>query len=120
MLVRPPSPAPSSGPTAEHVTVSPPPHGIPLSDPQIVGLLTDRPDYGRSPTRNAERPASTAWAIRRPPRCSVPGPWTSPAALVLLLVLPGDTAKTVVALVVAPNCSAAGTELLASTVVTRP
>ena len=70
MLVRPPSPAPSSGPTAEHLTVSPPPHGIPLSDPQIVGLLT----------RNAERPASTAWATRQPPRCSVPSPSTSTAA----------------------------------------
>ena len=119
MLVRPP-PAPSSGPTAEHVTVSPRRTVYRCPTRRSSGCLPTGPTTGRSPTRNAERPASTAWAIRRPPRCSVPGPWTSPAALGVLLVLPGDTAKTVVALVVAPNCSAAGTELLASTVVTRP
>ena len=120
MLVRPPSPAPSSGPTAEHLTVSPPPHGIPLSDPQIVGLLTDRPDYG--PLTDPQRRASCLDGLGYPATTKVLGaqPVDIHGRPGVLLVLPGDTAKTVVALVVAPNCSAAGTELLASTVVTRP
>ena len=40
------------------------------------GYWPTGPTTARSPTRNAGRPASTAWATRRPPRCSAPGPWT--------------------------------------------
>ena len=77
MLVRrrhPPRPAgrpPSTSPSRPRRTV----YRCPTR--RSSGCLPTGPTTGRSPTRNAERPASTAWAIRRPPRCSVPGPWTS-------------------------------------------
>jgi hypothetical protein len=38
----------------------------------------------------------------------------------VLLVLPGDTPRELVALAVAPNCSSADTGLIADTMVDRP
>ena len=47
-------------------------------------------------------------------RCSLAG---RPA---IVLVLPGDRAADLVALAVAPNCSAVSSALIAQTTVTRP
>jgi hypothetical protein len=38
----------------------------------------------------------------------------------VLLLMPGNTAKAVAALIVDPNCNSAHTGLLADTVITRP
>ena len=120
MLIRPQLSATSAGPTAEHITVSPPPRDIPLSDPQIVGLLTDRPDYG--PLADPQRRASCLNGLGYPATTKVLGarPVDMQGRPAVLMVLPGDTPKALVALVVEPNCSSADTALLADTVVRRP
>ena len=69
MLMRDPAPTRSAGPTAESITVSRPATQLPLSDPQIVGLLSHSPDYGPLADPNSVRPVSPDWATRRPHRC---------------------------------------------------
>lgn len=120
MLLRTPAPIPSAGPTAERITVFEGPRDIPLSDPQIVGLLTRSPDYG--PLADPQRRASCLSGLGYSATTKVLGarPVDMQGRPAVLMVLPADTPQSVIALVVAPNCSAAGTELLASTVVTRP
>ena len=120
MLIRPQLSATSTGPTAEHITVSPPPRDIPLSDPQIVGLLADRPDYG--PLTDPARRASCLNGLGYPATTKVLGarPVDMHGRPAVLMVLPGDTPKALVALVVEANCSSADTALLADTVVRRP
>jgi hypothetical protein len=120
MLTRPPAPTRPAGPTAERITVSRPLGGLPLSDPQIVDLLSRSPDYG--PLADPERRASclsglgysAATAILGAQRVDMHG---RPA---VLMVLPADTPKTVLVLVVQPGCNSAHTGLLANTLVTRP
>lgn len=118
MLARGPSPPLSAGPTAERITVSRP--AIPLSESQIVGLLSRAPDYG--PLADPQRRAGCLDALGYAPTTPVLG--AQPVDMYgrpgVLMLLPGDTAKAVVALVVEPNCTAAHTGLLADTVVTRP
>src|SRR5689334_24045371 len=46
VLTRAPAPRWPAGPTAESITAARPGTELPLSDPQIVGLLSQRPDYG--------------------------------------------------------------------------
>ncbi len=120
VMLRAPAPTPSAGPTAERITVSHPARDIPLSDPQIVGLLTRGPDYG--PLADPQRRASCLSGLGYPATAMVLGarPVDMHGRPAVLMVLPADTPQSVVALVVAPNCSAAGTELLARTVLTRP
>ncbi len=87
-----------------------PPVGGPGQPPAPVRPLSD-------PKRRAACPRS---AIRGPAgaqgrhRCS----W--PAGRRSVLVLPGDRATDLVALAVAPNCSAVSSALIAQTTVTRP
>jgi hypothetical protein len=120
MLVRDPAPTRSSGPTAESITVSRPPRNIPLSDPQIVGLLSRGPDYG--PLADPKRRTSCLKGLGYSAATNVLG--ARPVDMFgrpgVLLLLPGETPREVVALVVEPNCSSAHTGLLANTVVTRP
>jgi hypothetical protein len=120
MLVRDPAPTRSAGPTAESITVSRPPRDIPLSDPQIVGLLTSSPDYG--PLTDPQRRASCLDGLGYSAATKVLGarPVDMYGRPAVLMLLPGETPKAVVALVVEPNCSSAHTGLLANTVVTRP
>jgi hypothetical protein len=115
MLARGPSSPLSTGPTARTITVSRP--AIPLSEPQIVGLLSRTPDYG--PLAD---PRSCLDGLGYAPTTPVLGarPVDVNGRLGVLMLLPGDTATAVVALVVEPNCDAAHTGLLANTVVTRP
>ena len=126
-LLRAPEPVPSKPATAQHITLSTPPMAIPLSPPEIVGLLQQTPDFGpagdppgaslQDPSRLASclsglgYPASTRVLGARPIAInSRPG---------VLLVLPGDTADNLAVFAVAPNCSAADTGLLADTQVPR-
>jgi hypothetical protein len=120
MLMRAPAPSRSAGPTAESITVSRPPRNIPLSDPQIVGLLSRGPDYG--PLADPKRRTSCLKGLGYSAATNVLG--ARPVDMFgrpgVLLLLPGETPREVVALVVEPNCSSAHTGLLANTVVTRP
>jgi hypothetical protein len=119
MLVRDPAPTRSAGPTAKSITVSPPRRDVPLPDPEIVGLLSRTPEYG--PLTDPQRRASCLAGLGYP-ATNVLGarPVDMFGRPAVLMVLPGDIPKTVVALVVEPNCSSADTGLLANRVVTRP
>ena len=120
MLMRDPAPTWSEGPTAKSITVSPPSPQFPLSDPQLVALLSRSPDYG--PLAAPQRRASCLYGLGYSATTQVLGAQRidmsgRPAVLMLL---PGETPETVVALVVDPGCSSAHTGLLADTVITRP
>jgi hypothetical protein len=114
------APTPSAGPTAEQITASPHETDVPLSDTQIVGLLAGRPDYG--PLHDPRRRASCLSGLGYSAATEVLGarPVDVHGRQGVLMVLPGDTPKALVALVVGPNCSSAEAGLLADTVVTRP
>jgi hypothetical protein len=119
MLVRDPAPTRPWSPTAKSITVSPPPRDVPLSDAEVVGLLSRTPDYG--PLTDPQRRASCLDGLGYP-AAKVLGarPVDMLGRPAVLLVLPGDIPKTVVALVVEPNCRSAHTGLLANRVVIRP
>jgi hypothetical protein len=120
MLVRDPAPTRSATPTAESITVSRPPPNIPLSDPQILGLLSHDPDYG--PLADPQRRSSCLSGLGYPGATTVLGarPVDMDGRPGVLLLMPGNTAKAVAALIVDPNCNSAHTGLLADTVITRP
>jgi hypothetical protein len=121
LLLRPPAPTSSAGPTAEHITVSRPPDtDVPLSDPHIAGLLRDRPDYGA--LSDPQRRASCLSGLGYPVSTRILGahPVTISGRPGILIVLPGDTPGALIGLVVQPNCSSADTGLIADTVVAHP
>jgi hypothetical protein len=113
-------PIPSSGPTVESLTVAPSSNPIPLSDPEILAVLTEKPDLGAlaDPQRRSSclrgLGYSSAAAVVGARQLAVNG---RPG---VLLLLSGASPRTVTALVVAPNCSSVDTGLLAETMVTRP
>jgi hypothetical protein len=107
--------------SALHITVSRAPQSaLPLSEPQLAGLLTHRPDLG--PLADARRLGSCLRGLGYPSAADVLGA----RSLVVggkpgvLLLLPGATAASVVAFVVDPGCSASRTGLIVQTAVTRP
>jgi anti-sigma factor RsiW len=120
MLTRNPAPTWSMGPTAESITATHPATELPLSNPQIVGLLSQRPDYG--PLSDPEQRASCLSALGYSGATAVLGarPVDMNGRPAVLIVLPADTPRTVLALVVEPDCNAAHSGLLANTLVTRP
>jgi hypothetical protein len=120
MLTRDPGPTRSASPTAEKITVSRAQQGMPLSDPQIIDLLSSSPDYG--PLADPQRRASCLSGLGYSADTTVLGarPVDVDGKAGVLVLLPGDVPKAVLALVVEPNCSSAHTGLLAHTVVTRP
>jgi anti-sigma factor RsiW len=120
MLARDPAPTWSSGPTAESITVSRQATELPLSNPQIVGLLSQRPDYG--PLGDPQQRASCLSGLGYSAATTVLGarPVDMNGRPAVLIVLPADTPRTVLALVVEPGCNAAHSGLLANTLVTRP
>jgi hypothetical protein len=120
LLGRQHAPPLSAGPTAERITVSRPAGAIPLSESQIAGLLTVTPNYG--PLSDPQRRASCLNGLGYPAPTQVLGarPLDVNGRAGVLLLVPGATAGSVVALLVEPNCSAAHTGLLADTVVRRP
>jgi hypothetical protein len=120
MLMRDPTPTFSAGPTANSITVSRPAPALPLSNPQIVGLLSQSPDYG--PLADPQRRASCLSGLGYSAATQVLGarPVDMQGRPGLLMVLPADTPGMVLALVVAPDCNSAHTGLVADTLVTRP
>jgi hypothetical protein len=112
MLVGAPGPAPSTGPTAEQITVS---ATIPLSGSQIAELTHERPDYG--PLGDPQRRASCLDGLGYPASAPLLGarPIQLAGQPAVLLVLAGDGAGELVALAVPANCSAADTGLIANT-----
>jgi hypothetical protein len=119
-LARDPAPPWSAGPTAKSITVSRPGPEIPLSDPQLVAVLSRSPDYG--PLADAQRRASCLDGLGYSAATRVLGaqPVDMSGRPAVLMLLPGDTPQRVVALVVEASCSSAHTGLLANTVITRP
>jgi hypothetical protein len=119
-LTRDPAPTRPAGPTAESITVSRPAGAVPLSDSQIVGLLAHSPDYGplADPQRRASCLSGLGYSAATPVLGARPVAMQGRAAV--LLVLAADTPRTLLALVVAPDCNSAHTGLLANTLVTRP
>ena len=123
-LIHAPERLPSTGPTAQHITVSTPPVVIPLSQPEILGLLHQNPDFGPpgAPLSDPPRRASCLSGLGFPASTQVLGarPIEINAHPAVLLMVPGDTADKLVVFAVASNCSAADTGLLADTQVPRP
>jgi hypothetical protein len=120
MLTDTPQRTAPAGPTAERITVSLPRAEIPLSDPQIVGLLTVRPDFG--PLADPSKRASCLHGLGYPAATKVLGarPVHMNGRPGVLMVLPGDRPQALVAVVVTPDCRSADTGLLADKVVIRP
>jgi hypothetical protein len=120
MLVRDPAPTRSTGPTAEKITVSRPATDLPLSDPQIVALLSGSPDYG--PLADPQRRAACLSGLGYSAATTVLGarPVDMHGRPAVLMVLPADTPRKVRAVVVEPGCNSAHTGLLADALVTRP
>lgn len=114
-----PPPTASVGPTVDHITISTPAPVVPLSDPEILALLNRAPDFGA--LNNASQRASCLSGLGYPASIQVLGaqPVDINARPGVVLVVPGDTANTVVAFAVSLNCSAADTGLLASTTIPR-
>ncbi len=112
-----PAPPLAVGPQAEKITV--PARAIPLSDAEILDLLDQNPDFG--PLSDPHRRASCLDGLGYP-ATDVLGarPLTLSGKPALLVLLPGESPRSVAAMVVEPNCNAAHTGLLANTVVTRP
>ncbi len=122
-LINAPEPAPSPPATAQHITVSTPPMTIPLSRAEILGLLSQRPDFGplSGPLADPARRASCLSGLGYPASTQVLGarPMEINARPGVLLVLPGETPDNLAVFAVALNCSAADTGLLADTQVPR-
>jgi hypothetical protein len=120
MLARDPAPVWSTQPTAKSITVSRPATDLPLTGPQLAGLLSQSPDYG--PLADPRRRASCLAGLGFPAATDVLGarPVDVHGQPGVLLLLPADTPGTVRALVVEPNCNSGHTGLLANTLVTRP
>lgn len=121
MLTRHPAPRYPAGPTAEQITVSRPATTIPLSNPEMLGLLSQPPDFGAliDPARRDSCLGGLGYA----PGTQVLGarPLDMRGRPAVLMLLPPDApeAQTVVAVVVEPDCNGAHTGLLAEAVVTR-
>lgn len=121
MLTRHPAPRYPAGPTAEQITVSRPAATIPLSDPELLALLSQTPDFG--PLTDPARRDSCLGGLGYAPGTRVLGarPLDMHGRPAVLMLLPPAVpeAQTVVAVVVEPDCSGAHTGLLAKAVVTR-
>jgi hypothetical protein len=106
-----------------HITVSTPPPAIPLSQAEILELLSHAPDYGPpgGPLSSAPLRASCLSGLGYPASTQVLGarPIDINARPGVLLVVAGDTPDNLAVYAVALNCSAADTGLLASTTVPR-
>jgi hypothetical protein len=120
MLARPPEPTWSSGPTAERITVSRPATELPLPPWQVTALLTETPNWGplADPDRRAACLSGLGYASSTPVLGARPVDMNGRPGILMLLA--ADSPGKVLALVVAPDCTAAHTGLLANTLLTRP
>ena len=120
-LLRPASPALDTAPTINSITVARPPSGFPLSEPRLVDLLSQPPDFG--PLGDPQRRASCLAGLGYPASTVVLGATPATAngrPAVILLVPGGDAPNAVTALAVRPDCSSVDTGLLAEKTLTRP
>ncbi|MHC9292468.1 hypothetical protein ACRCUN_08345 [Mycobacterium sp. LTG2003] len=119
-LTRTPDTAGSPPASLNRMTVAPPPADVGLSEPEIVGLLSGRPDFGA--LADPRRRAQCLSALGYPSGVRILGarPHSVNGHPGILILLPADTPNAIVGLVVAPDCDAAHTELLADTVVKQP
>lgn len=103
------------GTSARHLTARA--SAMPLTDAQIIQLLQRPPDLG--PLRD---PQPCLNSLDHPAETRVLGaaPVTLGTRPAVLLVLPAADPSAVVAVVVAPDCPAAGTGVLARTELPRP
>jgi hypothetical protein len=119
MLIGRPAPVPTTGPTAQHITVTAAPT-IPLSALQLADLIRQRPDYGA--LTDPQRRASCLSGLGYPASVQVLG--AQPVEIgdqpAVVLVLAGDGPTDLVALAVHANCNAADTGLIADTRISRP
>lgn len=112
-----------SGPTAStptsanRITVAP---TVPLSAAQLAALVNRGPDFG--PLTDQKRRAACLGALGYPGNQPILGaaPVQITGQPAIVLVLPGDRPADLVAVAVAPNCSAVSSGLIAQTTVTRP
>jgi hypothetical protein len=110
---------PSTGSSAQHLPAEPPPVTVPLSTAEILELVSRRPDLGA--LDDARRRSSCLSGLGYPTDALLGGRQVEMnGAPAVVLVLPGDTAETVTALAVRPNCNSADTGLLADTQIRRP
>lgn len=119
MLLHAPTRTTTADPTAERITVSKP-LGLPMSDPEILALLSTPPDLG--PLADPQRRASCLTGLGYPPSAAVLGarPVAIGAVSGVLVLLPSDAPRAVNAIAVGLNCSSVHTGLLAQRVVIRP
>jgi len=120
-LIRFPGDAASGPRSFDAITVASAPTGVlPLSEPEILGLLDRRPEYG--PLADPARRANCLGGLGYPASTHVLGARevTVNGHPGVVLLLPGTPEGTIIALAVAPNCSSADTGLLADTTVRRP
>ncbi|MDD7812219.1 hypothetical protein PP713_06555 [Mycobacterium sp. CSUR Q5927] len=120
-LIRSPGDTTSGPRSFDAITVaSEPALALPLTESELLDLLDRRPEYGAlaDPGRRTGclaglgYPASTrVLGAREITVNGHPG---------VVLLLPGDSTGTIVALAVAPTCNSADTGLLADTTVRRP
>lgn len=109
-----------TSPAASSSEASRPRDGIPLADDEVIALLSRPPDLGA--LTDPLRRVSCLSGLGYPTSASVLGarPLDVSGRPGVLVLLPGDAPRRINAVVVAPNCSAVDTGLLASRVVDRP
>jgi hypothetical protein len=116
-LLRSSGTTPSAVTSANTITVTP---KVPLSDRELAALVDRSPDFG--PLADPKRRAACLSALGYPGSLQVLGaePLRVDGRPAVLLVLPGERPDELVALAVAPSCSAVDTGLIADTTVRRP
>lgn len=113
MLTDRPSPTFPAGPTASQITVSTP--AFPLTEDELRAVLAAPPNLGplADPQRRASCLAGLGYA---PGRDALGGrPVEVRGRAGVLILLPGDTAEDVAAIVVEPGCGGSDAVLLAGT-----
>ncbi|BDY28221.1 hypothetical protein [Mycolicibacterium mageritense] len=120
MLLRTPDPVRSSSASIKDLTQPAPAADLQLTDQRILALLSGRPDFGMlsDPKRRADCLAGLGYPAGVKVLGAQPQQFAGKPGI--LILLPDDTPNSIVALVVAPDCTAAHTGLLSHTVVKRP
>ena len=116
-LLRSPGPTRSAVTSAHTITVGP---TVPLSGRELAALVDRSPDFG--PLADPKRRAACLSGLGYPGSVQVLGaePLHVDGRPAIVLVLPGERPGDLVALAVAPSCSAVDTGLIADTTVRRP
>jgi hypothetical protein len=116
-LLRSPSPTRSAVTSAHTITVPP---TVPLSGRELAALVDRSPEFG--PLTDPRRRAACLSGLGYPGSVQVLGaqPLRVDGRPAVVLVLPGERPGDLVALAVAPSCSAVDTGLIADTTVRRP